>query len=61
MILSSRQRYQSFNMFKTEDIGDELLVLEQKKKVAWYREIAKHTKVRGVDGRGREEHYGHDL
>ena len=45
VILSSRQRYNPFNMFKSEDIGDRLLVLEQKKKAAWHREIAQHTKV----------------
>ena len=46
VILSSRQRYNPFNMFKSEDIGDRLLVLEQQKKAAWHREIAQHTKVR---------------
>ena len=55
VILSSRQRYNTFNIFKSEDIGDRLLVLEQRKKTAWHREIAQHTKVRGWMGRRREE------
>lgn len=55
VILSSRQRYNTFNIFKSEDIGDRLLVLEQRKKTAWHREIAQHTEVRGWMGRRGEK------